>query len=259
MTQLTDTVMISIVTYNSPHLFSVLDQLKKEIAGDSCYQICIFDNHSSEEYRQKLARYEDEQIQVVYSQENKGFGYGHNQLLFKTNARYAIIFNPDILVDKANLDAVIKTFHDHPDAAAIAPSVHYEDGRPQYLVRDQISVFDYFLRFIPWKYEKRLAKFECRDLPDDQITKIRIASGCFLAVDVEKFRAVKGFDERYFMYFEDTDLSLKFEKEQLPILYNPFIQVTHLYARASHKSFKMFTIFVTSLVRFFHKWGWRFF
>ena len=240
-------VTISIVTYNSRYIFNVLDQLKAELGTDSIYDIHIYDNHSETAYLEK-----------------QGFGHGHNQVLFNASTKYAIIFNPDVLVTKDVLDRLLDRIKIDKNIAVVSPKVLNEDGTTQYLVRQKLDVFDYMLRFIPFQFvkkifDKRLSIYECRDLSDTETTDIKMGSGCFMLIDREKFVEIGGFDERFFMYFEDNDLCLRFGKAGYRILYTPFETVVHMYEKGAHKSRKMFKIFMQSMGKFFNKWGWRFF
>lgn len=254
---------ISIVTYNSRHIFRVLDNLKKELADSSEYEIHIFDNHSNDDYIAKLETY----VPFIFlhkHSENQGFGYGHNVIFRQLTTKYGIVFNPDVLVTKEALDAMVNRIRENDELAMVCPKVLNEDGTTQYLVRQKLDVFDYMLRFIPFNFvkklfDKRLAYYECRDLSDDQTAYIRMGSGCFMLLDIKKFNDIGGFDERFFMYFEDNDLCLRFEQAGQKILYTPFEPVIHIYEKAAHKSFPLFNIFMKSMYKFFNKWGWRFF
>ncbi|MFZ8763809.1 glycosyltransferase family 2 protein [Enterococcus diestrammenae] len=256
-----DKILISIVTYNSKDIFQTLDRLAAEVIPSGDFQVVVYDNGSEAEYRQKIASYPF--VTLLAAEQNQGFGYGHNQVLLPAKNRYAIICNPDILVTKADVDVMIAKMKQQ-EAAAVCPKVLNLDGSTQHLVRHRLAVFDYFLRFVSIRFlnrlfDKRLADFECRDLPTDRDSFIKMGSGCFMLVDVAKFKAIDGFDERFFMYFEDNDLCLRFGKAGEQILYTPEAQVTHLYGKGAHKSFRLFRIFIQSMGKFFSKWGWRFF
>ena len=256
-------VTISIVTYNSRYIFNVLNQLKAELGTDSIYDIHIYDNHSETAYLEKLTTYEPF-ITIHRAEENQGFGHGHNQVLFNASTKYAIIFNPDVLVTKDVLDRLLDRIKIDKNIAVVSPKVLNEDGTTQYLVRQKLDVFDYMLRFIPFQFvkkifDKRLSIYECRDLSDTETTDIKMGSGCFMLIDREKFVEIGGFDERFFMYFEDNDLCLRFGKAGYRILYTPFEPVVHMYEKGAHKSRKLFKIFMQSMGKFFNKWGWRFF
>ncbi|MGC6768420.1 glycosyltransferase family 2 protein [Enterococcus sp. LJL128] len=260
---MTKKITLSIVTHNSRHIFDVLNDLKRELGEDSSYEIHIFDNASEETYLSRLKDYEPF-ITIHSCDENKGFGFGHNRIFQLVDTKYGIIFNPDVLVKKAVLDKLIERIQEDSQLAAVCPKVLNEDGTTQYLVRQKLDVFDYMLRFIPFNFvkklfDKRLSFYECRDLPDDRTSFIKMGSGCFMVIDVEKYREIQGFDERFFMYFEDNDLCLRFGQKGYKILYTPLETVVHLYEKGAHRSRALFKIFMQSMGKFFNKWGWRFF
>lgn len=256
-------IIISIVTYNSRHIFEILDNLILELGEDSRYSIHIYDNGSEKNYLEKMKIYEPSII-IHSAKENLGFGHGHNEVFKNVTSKYGFIFNPDVLAKKATLDNLIETIQTDGNLAAVCPKVLNEDGTTQYLVRRKLDVFDYMLRFVPFKivkklFDKRLSYYECRDLSDDEMTYIKMGSGCMMLIDIEKFNQIGGFDERFFMYFEDNDLCLRFKEYRYDILYTPFETVTHLYEKGAHKSLKLFRVFLNSMIKFFNKWGWRFF
>lgn len=257
-----DGLTISIVTYNSKDLFKTLDSLEKIVMNNSDFEVVVYDNASVPEYRDRIKKYDF--VHLIEAEENQGFGHGHNQVLKQSSNRYGLICNPDILVEPGTVEKMIDTLQTDSSLAAVVPKVLNEDGSTQYLVRQKLDVFDYFLRFIPFKFvkrifDKRLSFFECRDLSDTTNTDIKMGSGCFMLVDITKFNGISGFDERYFMYFEDNDLSLRFGQAGYRIRYVPSLSVVHLYGKGAHRSRKLFIIFMQSMVRFFNKWGWRFF
>ncbi|XJZ26973.1 glycosyltransferase [Bacillota bacterium Lsc_1132] len=256
-------IAVSIVTYNSKHIFNVLDNLKEEFGGDPHFRFLIFDNNSNEEYRKKLSMYADF-AEITFYPENSGFGFGHNYNLLQASEDYFLIFNPDIILTRESLLPMVEKLEKNKTISLMVPKVLNSDGTTQYLVRDRVSVFDYTLRFIPFQFvkrmfAKRLETYECRDLPDDRDVEIRIGSGCFMLIRSEDFKELRGFDDRYFMYFEDYDLCLELEKRHKKIVYTPFSQVIHYYERGAHKNSKLFRIFMHSMYKFFNKWGWKLF
>lgn len=254
---------ISIVTYNSQHIFKVLDNIREQFASDSRFRIAIFDNRSEEEYRKRLSTYED-LADITYHHDNSGFGFGHNYNLLTASEKYFVVFNPDIILEKDTLVTMIDQMEEDSSISLLVPKVLNPDGTTQHLVRNRVSVFDYALRFIPFAFvkklfDKRLASYECRDLPDDRMEHIVIGSGCFMLIRGEDYKLVNGFDDRYFMYFEDYDLCLELGKRGKRIVYTPFSSVIHYYERGAHKNSKLFKIFMQSMVKFFNKWGWKLF
>lgn len=257
-------VTISIVTHNSDKIFLSMDSLIETLGENSRIQIRIFDNASEPDYREHLKKYLAYPfVAIEFHEENKGFGFGHNANLLEIDG-YGIIFNPDIILKDNHLLEMVKHLADYSDCGLLAPKILNEDGTTQFLIRNHLDVFDYMLRFIPFKFvkklfDKRLAKFECRDLPDEQDSFVRMISGSFMVVDLAKFKEIEGFDARYFMYFEDNDLCRKMEQAGYQAVYSPQFTVIHLYERGAVKSKKLFLIFLQSMRKYFHKWGWQFF
>lgn len=254
---------ISIVTYNSQHIFKVLDNIREQFGEDNRFRIVIFDNHSEEEYQKRLSNYDDIADIILYS-ENKGFGYGHNYNLLKADEKYFVVFNPDIILNKETLVNMINQMEEDSSISLLVPKVLNPDGSKQHLIRNRVSVFDYALRFIPFKlvkniFSKRLATYECRDLPDDRKEEVLIGSGCFMLLKGEDYKLIEGFDDRYFMYFEDYDLCLELNKRGKKVIYTPLSSVIHYYERGAHKNSKLFKIFIQSMIKFFNKWGWKWF
>lgn len=254
-------MVISIVTYNSKHIFDVLDNLKKEIGNEPNIRVAVFDNNSSNEFRNQLKQYSDF-ANITFYHENNGFGFGHNYNLLNADEKYFLIFNPDIIVTKENLYNMVTVMENDESIALLVPKVLNEDGSIQHLMRRRVTVFDYALRFIPFDFVKklfarRLATYECRDIPQDRLVDINMGSGCFMLIRGDIYKEINGFDERYFMYFEDTDLCLMLKKRNRRVVYTPFSFVVHFYERGSHKNWKLFNIFVKSMVKFFNKWGWK--
>ncbi|MEH7414516.1 glycosyltransferase family 2 protein [Neobacillus drentensis] len=256
-------VAISIVTYNSKHIFDVLDNLKKEFRHDENFRFVIFDNNSNEDYKEHLREYMDF-AEITFYHENNGFGFGHNYNLLHAEETYFLVFNPDIVLVRDDLLKMIDMMEKDSSIALLVPKVLNPDGSIQHLMRDRVSVFDYALRFVPFQsvkkmFSKRLASYELRDIPNDRDVDIRIGSGCFMLLRGKDFKEVGGFDERYFMYFEDYDLCLELRKRNRRIVYTPFSQVVHYYERGAHKNKKLFKIFMQSMYKYFNKWGWRLF
>ncbi|WP_265458400.1 glycosyltransferase family 2 protein [Enterococcus sp. HY326] len=258
-------IALSVVTYNSSDAFKTIDNLITEILPHFSAELFIFDNNSTPDYQEKLQAYASEQVTITFYPENKGFGFGHNHNARLTDSEYLVICNPDILIDQHSLKALYDYMEENAEAALSAPKVLYPDGTTQYLMRQKLDVFDYMLRFIPFQFvkdifKKRLAFFETREQTDrTEIQQIPFVSGCFMFYRKKDFDQIAGFDERFFMYFEDNDICQKTRQSGKEIMYVPQASVIHFYGRDSHRSRKVFMIFMCSMVSYFNKWGWRFF
>jgi hypothetical protein len=82
-------------------------------------------------------------------------------------------------------------------------------------------------------------------------------SGCFLLARTSQLEKIGGFDERFFMYMEDIDLSRRSLRHFKNIFY-PHVTIQHFYEKGSYKSRKLTIIHLISAIRYFNKWGWFF-
>lgn len=196
---------------------------------------------------------------------NAGYGRGHNRALEEcSESMYHVIINPDIIITPSTIESLSGFMNDNPNIGMVCSKVLNEDGSIQPLNKRYPTVFDLFVRrFLPKRLhgllEKRLAKYETRDIGYETIHDVEYLSGCFMFCRTDALKAVGGFDDRYFMYFEDADLSRKIQQAGYHTIYYPHATVTHLWERASHKSIKMTLVFIVNMIRYFNKWGWKWF
>ncbi len=103
-----------------------------------------------------------------------------------------------------------------------------------------------------------LADYEMRDVIDGEHVRLDppIVSGCFMLFRTSVLRRLGGFDPRYFLYFEDYDLSLR-THEVARIAYVPAVRTTHYGGHAARKGWLHVKLFGASAVRFFNRFGWR--
>ena len=84
---------------------------------------------------------------------------------------------------------------------------------------------------------------------------VPVITGCFSLIRMSVFNELEKYDERFFMYFEDTDLSRRIH-ERFKTLYYPKVNVFHGYERGAAKSFTLFLVFIKSAIIYFNKYGW---
>ena len=196
--------------------------------------------------------------------QNLGYGKAHNWCISRCEpSRYYLVLNPDVILSKGVLEELIEYMDAHPDLGMISPRVLNEDQTLQYLNKRHPTLLDLFLRRFYRerrfsKYlRKRLDHYEMRDNGYDRICEVPFITGAFMFCRTSVLKAVGGFDPRYFMYFEDADLSREIQRIGYKTVYYPHVHITHLWQRASRKRIKMAMIFIRSGVQYFRKWGWK--
>ena len=100
------------------------------------------------------------------------------------------------------------------------------------------------------------AEYTLADMNPTEPMEVQFATGCFLLIRSHLFYRVGGFDTRYFLYQEDSDLSMKVQRYG-KIVYHPGMHITHAWHRDSRRKLLHKTLHVISTIRFFNKWGWK--
>jgi GT2 family glycosyltransferase len=204
----------------------------------------------------------DGRVTAIKSSANIGFGAGHNIAIEKEESTYHLVLNPDVVMEREALARAIRFMEENPSVGMLVPRVLSPDGKPSYLCKRYPSVLDLLLRgFAPsgvqQRFRRRLDQYEMRDVTQSEtVMNIPIASGCFMFFRTEVLKRLGGFDECYFLYFEDFDLSMRM-KNIAPIAYVPSVCITHGGGNAARKGRRHIAMFVTSAGRFFSRWGWR--
>ena len=110
--------------------------------------------------------------------------------------------------------------------------------------------------FVRARFPERLARYEMRDkLSSDVLWDPPIISGCFMLFRSEVLNQLGGFDPRFFLYFEDDDISLR-TGEISRIARVPQVRIIHHGGHAARKGLRHIAIFARSAVKFFSKHGW---
>ena len=246
-------VTLSIVNYND------YDRAKKAIESVLEYthgvrvKIYLVDNASKDGSAVRLAD-EFPTIGVIFSDKNLGFGAGHNLVLPLIDSDFHAIVNPDIILDGDILTELADFLRKNPDIGMCTPQIHYMDGQPQHLPKRNPKLKYLIANRAPLKrFEQHRQHYKMLDEDLSGVTDVEFASGCFLFVRTPLLKLVGGFDERYFMYLEDADLTRTLRKNTR-VVYYPYAYVYHDYARASAHSLKYFMIHVLSMFKYFWKW-----
>lgn len=192
--------------------------------------------------------------------DNPGYGVAHNEALRRStaaNSEYHLVINSDISFRPDVLPALLSFMDRHPDAGQIQPRIIYPDGKEQNSARLIPTPLDLLgRRFIPgWKNMARNRRYELADRPADRVLNIPYHQGCFMLFRMSALRHVGMFDERFFMYPEDIDMTRRVH-ELYPTIYYPHVTITHYHRASSYKSLRMLWIHLINMVRYFNKWGW---
>lgn len=186
---------VVIVTYNSEKIInSAIESIPCEA------NIIVVDNNSSDETVKNLSPHN---VKLVKNMKNIGFGSACNKGARIGNSPFILFINPDAVLDKNALEALILAAENYQDAAAFNPRITNHNGNQKFRSKTFLQpVFELYMdKFVP-----------SRHLPPNEDCEIKVLSGSAILCRRSAFEQIGGFDENIFLFFEDDDLSLAFIK-----------------------------------------------
>jgi GT2 family glycosyltransferase len=213
------------------------------------------------EARKALTPFED--LRLISGHGNIGFGRGHDLAISQARSLYHLVLNPDVELADDSLVNAIAWLDAHPQFGVLVPRTTSPDGQLQYLCRRYPTLCVLFLRgFAPALlrriFYRRLAAYEMKSEIDMEsiVLDPPLVSGCFMFCRTDALVAIAGFDPRFFLYFEDYDLSLRISR-RTRLAYVPDVRIMHRGGHAAKKGLRHVTLFLRSAVQFFRLHGWR--
>lgn len=199
-------------------------------------------------------------FQMLYIRhENNGYGGGHNVALREAvalGAKYHLVVNPDIWFGPRVIPTLVQYMDEHDDVAQMMPKVLYPNGEIQPLAKMLPTPLDIFGRLcMPFAIGKRNARFELHDSNFTMTLNVPYLSGCFMFFRVEHMQEIGLFDEHFFMYAEDIDITRRLH-ENHRTLYYPHLPIYHKFSRKSHRNLRLFLIHIYNIIMYFNKYGW---
>ncbi|MEM8562701.1 MAG: glycosyltransferase [Pseudomonadota bacterium] len=229
----------------------------------------VLDNSSSFDFREQAAEVVqvapgDTFFRVHYRAlpDNRGFGAGHNVAIDELDSDYHLVLNPDAELDEHALRLGLGSLQEDQSIVLVSPRVSGDDGAQEFLCKRYPSLFVLMLRpfaprIIRRIFRRALYRYEMRDVcSGSEEAEVLLASGCFMLVRSSALQSVGGFNDRYFLYFEDFDLSIRLGGEGR-LVFNPAINIVHHGGHAARKGLRHVKYFVRSGFTFFQEHGWR--
>lgn len=201
--------------------------------------------------------------EFLITPDNKGYGAGHNRALNHGLCTFHLVLNPDVSLDERALEQGLATLKQNESITLLAPRSVDEWGREEHLAKAMPSVAVLALRAfgserLKQRFSAALARYECHDLPcEGDPHEITLASGCCMLIRGDALQQVGGFNEAFFLYFEDYDLSLRLANYGR-VCRDPNMMIRHYGGEAARKGWRHIVWFVSGGIRFFNRWGWRF-
>lgn len=247
-------ISISIVTYNSElYIGKLLDSFNQHVHHPD-YHIYIIDNGSTDKTIDIIKDRISPSITLVQNPRNKGFGSGHNTILDQINSKYHVCVNPDIILVNDIISAMAHYMDENAEIGLVTPKILNLDGSLQILPKKNPKLIYLIARRINLSFlRKYREKYEMQEQKDNCKCDVEFCSGCFMFMRTALFKELGGFDERFYMYFEDADLTRRM-RGQARAEYNSDFSVVHAWERAGSKKLKFFIIQIVSMLKYLIKW-----
>jgi N-acetylglucosaminyl-diphospho-decaprenol L-rhamnosyltransferase len=184
---------------------------------------------------QSLPHFKTKIIQIQNST-RMGFGANHNHVIHRVRTPFVAIVNPDIDLLANPFPAFLQTLHSDEKIGLVAPVVLNSDGSLANSMR---------ARYTPFDVMRQMAK--PGPVPYDEVVWF---AGMFLVARTKALVSINGFDESYFMYCEDVDLSDRLRASGWTLRAVPDAKVLHHAQRASHLNFKATLMHLKSALRY---------
>jgi len=232
-----DTVSVVIVTCNSlPSALTCLQRLNAS-GSDAVSQIIVVDNASKDGTTDAI-RQTHPDVTIITNQDNLGFAYACNHGAEAATGEYLLFLNPDLEIDPDAISCLVAVARSTRKAGLVAGRLRYSDGAFQANCRNFPTVTN--LLFSRGSVMGRLllsrrslhAGFY--SLPDyDCVTEVPAVAATMALIKRDLFRRMRGFDARFFLYMEDTDLSLRLHYAGFVNLFVPDAGGVHGFGQGS--------------------------
>ena len=201
------------------------------------------------------------QIKTIRGHGNIGYGGGQNKAISKNNSQYHVVLNPDVSFNSNVISDCIRFMEANADTAMTVPQGYDHTDQYAYLSKRPptllvIIVRGLSLRWLNRVFRSQLSRYTYREtLPSISPVPVTLASGCFMFCRTSVLNSIQGFNEKYFLYFEDFDLSMRIQKHG-KIVELPDVRIRHFGGHAARNDYRRLTHFVSSAIRFFNSYGW---
>lgn len=220
-------------------------------------QILVVDNNSDDGSVEYL-RERFPQAEIIANDFNAGFGKANNMALAKATGKYVLFLNPDTVVAERTIPSCIDYMEAHPEVGAVGVRMQYGNGRFALESRRSLptpSVSFWHMTGLGKLFPKSkvFAKYHRTYLDKDSECPIDVVSGAYMFVRKEALDKVGGFDEAFFMYGEDIDLSYRILQAGYQNRYLP-LPIVHYKGESTTKtSYRYAQVFYDAMLIFFNK------
>ncbi len=254
------TLSIIIVNYNVKYfLEQCLCSVKDAICNIDA-EVIVIDNDSSDEsiaYLQPAFSW----VKFIQNERNEGFSKANNKALQAASGSYILFLNPDTILAEDTLEQCL-SFYQKNNTNTGAIGVRMLDGSGNFLPESKrsfpsplVSLYKLTGLSALFPSSKRFGKYALGYLPKKEVHQADVISGAFMMVPKKILDETGGFDEQFFMYGEDIDLSYRIQKSGYKNFYLGHVAIVHFKGESTKKgSLRQVIVFYNAMSLFVRKW-----
>lgn len=250
------TLSVIIVNYNVKYfLEQCLCSVQRALGNDM--EVFVIDNNSSDgsvEYLQQRFPF----VRFISNKENLGFARANNQALQVATGKYVLFLNPDTIIPEDLFIECIEFMNSNADAGAMG--VRMVDGRGRFLKESKRGFPTPWVAFCKmtgltklFPRSERFARYYMGHLSEKHIYEVDALAGACMLVRKEVLDKTGGFDEQYFMYAEDIDLSYRIQQAGYKNYYFPKTPIVHFKGESTRKDKHYVYLFYKAMIQFTRK------
>ena len=246
---------VSIVSYRCESLLRDCLQSLRDNPPSRAMNVHVVDNASGDGTAEMVAR-EFPEVRLSALEQNTGFSVANNVAIRAGSAPYVLVLNPDTRITPGGLDRLLELMDARPMVGMAGPRLERDDGSFDHAAKRSfptpLSALAHFTGVGPRREFGALAAYRA---PDVESGPVDAVNGAFMLIRRRALEAVGLFDEGFWMYMEDLDLSWRFAKAGWITWYEPDVTVTHVKAGTSGelRSFRLNRAFHYGMFRFYRK------
>ncbi len=247
-------VSASVVLHHTAQ--TLLESVLASLRSEGIRPIYLVDNSPVPEHED----YGTQEDIVYLHVRNRGYGAGHNEAIRRAidaGARYHLVVNPDVRWTGNVVKILVAYMDSRPDVAQTMPGTYYPDGTLQHTCRLLPTPLDMLCRrLIPSALcSKRMKRYLLPPEAYNHELNGPYLLGSFMLFRTAALKSEGLFDERFFMYPEDIDITRRLHRRWRTMLV-PQVSIIHDHAAQSRTSLRMMRIHIVNMIRYFCKWGW---
>jgi GT2 family glycosyltransferase len=213
---------VIIVSYNSEDFIEkCLKSVLKYLTMDG--EVIVVDNASTDKTLERINNC-GSRIKVIKNRENLGFSKANNIGAKEASGEYLFFLNPDTEITELTFEELINFYEKTPGCGLVAPKLIMSDGRIQPSISKLPTVWRAFKEYV-----LGIKNAYSEYVPENELpSEVERIYGAALLIKKDFFESISGFDERYFLYYEDADLCKRIRKTGKRIYIYPQVSINHL-------------------------------